>query len=76
MVAASFLGTKESWMEITFLEGKAAVIYFYFQEDAPLGAIIRKFGEPKYIGRVLQKAALYLSDIFFLLPGRRDLFVS
>ena len=77
MVAASFLGTKESWMEITFLEGKAAVIYFYFQEDAPLGAIIRKFGEPKYIWpRATEGDPVYLSDIYFLLPGKRDLFVS
>jgi hypothetical protein len=49
IVRAGFQGAREGWMEITFLEGKAAVIHFYFQEDIPLGAIIRKFGEPKYV---------------------------
>ena len=48
-VWASFQDTREGWMEITFLEGKAAVMYFYYYKDIPLEAIIRKFGEPKYI---------------------------
>jgi hypothetical protein len=47
-VGASFLGTKESWITITF-EDKAVAMYFYFLDDIPLGQIIRKFGEPKFI---------------------------
>jgi hypothetical protein len=76
MVSASFLGTKESWMEITFLEGKAAVIYFYFQEDAPLGAIIRKFGDPKYIWPQATPGDpfTYLTTYFFYPKDRICLF--
>lgn len=47
-VGAGFLGTKESWMTITF-DDKAVAMNFYYHDDIPLGQIIRKFGEPKYI---------------------------
>ena len=47
-VGASFLGTKESWMTITF-DDKAVAMEFYIPDEIPLGQIFRKIGEPKYI---------------------------
>jgi hypothetical protein len=47
-VYASFMGTKELWMTITF-DDKAVAMYFYIPDEIPLGQIIHKYGEPKYI---------------------------
>jgi len=66
-INASFLGEKEGWIEIIFVEGKAAVMSFYYFEDIPIDAVIRKFGEPKYIDPSALRGDpfTYLTSLFY-----------
>ena len=69
-VYASFMGTKELWMTITF-DDKAVAMNFYIPDEIPLGQIIRKFGEPKYIWpRAIQGDPFTYITTFFYLPEK------
>ncbi len=48
-VTARFQNSKESWLEIIFLEEKAIAMYFIYEEAISLSDAITKFGEPKFV---------------------------
>ena len=48
-VSAGFENSRESSMQIFFLEEKAAAMIFFYEDDISLSDAIKKFGEPEYL---------------------------
>lgn len=49
VVEASFLNSKESHLEVTFVEEKASGITFNYSKNISLADAIKKYGEPKIV---------------------------
>jgi len=66
-VTAHFQNNKESWLEIIFVDEKAAAMYFIFDEDISLSDAIKKYGEPKSVFTYALKGdpLVYLTAQFY-----------